>query len=321
MMLARLLLAGLLAGSLGAAGATPGRAVEPFTGRLQPGDYVWRPEVSPAGPVVVLIRLDQQTLYVFRNGVRIGRSTVSTGQPGHRTPTGAFTVLEKQVHHVSSIYRGAQMPYMQRLTWRGVALHAGHLPGRPASHGCIRLPYAFAQKLYAVTGRGTTVLIAAGDARAGISTRPGLLFQPGGPPLPPGSFEWQPTRAPEGPVTLVVSSADGEVRVLRGGVPIGRAAFAPQSGLVCGTQVFTALDRREPDGRRSWLATVSLGRGRAVEVAELARQLPLPEAFRAHVREVIAPGTTLVVTDRPAGPRALEPRDLLQAQPNPIRRR
>jgi lipoprotein-anchoring transpeptidase ErfK/SrfK len=99
--------------------------------------------------VVILVSLPDQLLYVYRNGVRIGRSTVSTGKPGKGTPTGVFTVLQKKVRHESSIYKGAQMPHMRRLTWTGIAIHAGHLPGYPVSAGCVRLPVDFAAKLYA----------------------------------------------------------------------------------------------------------------------------------------------------------------------------
>ena len=133
---------------------TKGRKVEPLTETLKAGDYTWHPEVSPSGPVIVLVSLPDQLLYVYRNGVRIGRSTVSTGKAGKRTPTGVFTVLQKKVHHVSSIYKGAKMPHMQRLTWTGIALHAGHLPGYPASAGCVRMPVDFAMKLYSATGIG-----------------------------------------------------------------------------------------------------------------------------------------------------------------------
>src|SRR5262245_7488559 len=98
---------------------TKGRKVAPFPREFKPGDYVWHPEISPAGPVVILVSLPGQVLYVFRNGVRIGRSTVSTGSKRHRTPTGVFTVLQKKVDHESSIYKGAKMPHMQRLTWGG----------------------------------------------------------------------------------------------------------------------------------------------------------------------------------------------------------
>ena len=82
---------------------TKGRAVAPLMPTLKPGDYVWHPEVSPAGPVVILVGLPDQLLYVYRNGVRIGRSTVSTGKPSKTTPTGVFTVLQKKVQHESSI--------------------------------------------------------------------------------------------------------------------------------------------------------------------------------------------------------------------------
>ena len=114
---------------------------------MAPGDFLWAPQASPEGPVMVLVSLEKQRAYVYRNGVLIGISTVSTGAPGHATPTGIFTILQKQVDHKSNIYDDAPMPYMQRLTWTGIAMHAGRLPGYPASHGCIRLPRAFAQHL------------------------------------------------------------------------------------------------------------------------------------------------------------------------------
>lgn len=142
-----------------AAGFTRGRETAPLSPEFKPGDYVWKPEASPAGPVVIIASIPEQTMYVYRNGVRIGRSTVSTGAKGHKTPTGVFTILQKKVDHESSIYKGAKMPHMQRLTWSGIAMHAGRLPGYPASHGCVRLPVDFAEKLYTVTSNGTTVIV------------------------------------------------------------------------------------------------------------------------------------------------------------------
>jgi lipoprotein-anchoring transpeptidase ErfK/SrfK len=93
----------------------------------------------------VIITLPRQLAFVYRNGVLIGVSTVSSGTKGHATPTGVFTVLQKKVEHYSNLYNAAPMPYMQRLTWDGIAMHAGNLPGYPASHGCVRLPKAFAK--------------------------------------------------------------------------------------------------------------------------------------------------------------------------------
>src|SRR6516165_3553584 len=155
---------------------TKGREVAPMPKQFKAGDYVWYPQISPAGPVVIVVSIPEQQLFVFRNGVRIGRSTVSTGAPGHSTPTGVFTILEKNATHESSIYKGAEMPHMQRLTWGGVAMHTGQLPGYPASHGCVRLPEDFAAKLYQVTHVGTTVIIADNSFGPAMTTNPGLLF-------------------------------------------------------------------------------------------------------------------------------------------------
>ena len=118
---------------------------------LKPGQFLWHPEISPAGPIVLVVSLDEQRAYVYRNGIAIGLSTISSGKPGHETPTGVFTILQKDKDHKSSKYNAAPMPYMQRLTWDGVALHAGNIPGYPASHGCVRLPYEFSKLLFDAT--------------------------------------------------------------------------------------------------------------------------------------------------------------------------
>ena len=102
---------------------------------LQPGQYRWTAEQAPTGPVVVFISLPAQRAYVYRDGVRIGISTVSSGKPGHRTPPGVYTILQKRREHYSNLYDDAPMPFMQRLSWDGLALHSGSLPGHPASHG------------------------------------------------------------------------------------------------------------------------------------------------------------------------------------------
>jgi len=105
---------------------------------LKGGEFVWNPDASPSGPVVVVVSLSEQFAYVYRNGLRIAYCPVATGKPGHETPTGVFTILQKDKDHVSSIYN-AKMPYTERLTWSGICLHAGSIPGYPNSHGCIHL--------------------------------------------------------------------------------------------------------------------------------------------------------------------------------------
>jgi pyruvate/2-oxoglutarate dehydrogenase complex dihydrolipoamide acyltransferase (E2) component len=114
---------------------------------------------SPGAGVKVVVSLPQQKAYVFEDGSLVATSPVSTGKKGHETPVGTFRILQKKVHHRSNRYSNAPMPYMQRLTWQGVALHAGSLPGYPASHGCIRLPRSFAKKLYNLTDFSTSVTV------------------------------------------------------------------------------------------------------------------------------------------------------------------
>ena len=129
------------------------------TGPLKPGEYWWNPKLSPQGPVVALVSIPQQTMHVYRNGILIGRSTVSTGSKGHDTPGGVFTILEKKETHRSKKYDNAPMPNMQRLTWSGIAMHSGQLPGYAASHGCIRLANWDAARVKDLVSVGNTVLI------------------------------------------------------------------------------------------------------------------------------------------------------------------
>lgn len=113
--------------------------------------------------VLIVISKGSQRMHVFKDGEPWAETPVSTGRRGHVTPSGVFPILQKQVWHRSNKYSNAPMPYMQRLTWTGIAMHAGRLPGYAASHGCIRLPYAFARQLYALTRvSSTTVVIASG---------------------------------------------------------------------------------------------------------------------------------------------------------------
>ena len=126
---------------------------------LNPGDFVWQPHAATTGAVEIVVSLPLQVAYVYRGGTLIGVSTISSGAPGNETPTGSFEILQKRRVHHSNLYNNAPMPFMQRLTWDGIALHAGEIPGRPASHGCVRLPMAFARHLFEVTRLGASVHI------------------------------------------------------------------------------------------------------------------------------------------------------------------
>jgi len=127
--------------------------------RLSTGQFVWMPEAASTGPLSLVIDLTTQRVLVYRGAVPIAASTISSGSEGRETPTGAFAILQKEVFHRSGTYDDAPMPYMQRLTDKGVAMHAGNLPGYSASHGCIRLPKDFAKLLYGITEIGTPVTI------------------------------------------------------------------------------------------------------------------------------------------------------------------
>lgn len=119
-----------------------------------------RPErKAGAGEVRVLVSIPAQRAWVFRGGELVTTTPVSTGKRGHETPTGTFPITQKKVEHYSNRYNNAPMPYMQRLTDYGIALHGGRVPGYPASHGCIRLPHAMARRLYNMTRPGTRVTI------------------------------------------------------------------------------------------------------------------------------------------------------------------
>jgi hypothetical protein len=115
------------------------------------------------GILTISISIDKQQLTLYSDGVPIAHSVVSTGVPGHPTPMGVFSVIQKDRYHHSNIYSGAPMPYMQRITWSGVAMHEGHVTGHVASHGCIRLPGAFARQLWGITKLGVRVVVARSD--------------------------------------------------------------------------------------------------------------------------------------------------------------
>ena len=131
---------------------------------LPPNGFLWEEsETDATSLVTVIVSIPDQRAYVYRGATLIAASTVSTGRKGKETPIGTYQILQKKVEHRSSLYNAAEMPFMQRLTWDGIAIHAGKNPGFPNSHGCIRLPTAFAQKLFAATTLGTTVTVT-GDA-------------------------------------------------------------------------------------------------------------------------------------------------------------
>ena len=146
--------AGIVVAAIGPADASLARKFQP-----KRSEEAKKEQPSFKGPLMIDVSIANQRLTLFDDGVAIAHAPVSTGMTGHPTPMGVFSVIQKQKWHQSNIYSGAPMPYMQRITWSGVALHAGVLPGYPASHGCIRMPHDFAVRLYGITKMGARVFV------------------------------------------------------------------------------------------------------------------------------------------------------------------
>ena len=298
------------AGPVMAQGSTASSPVELArqADRLKPGEWVWAPALAPDGPVLVYVNLSTQRATVYRNGVRIGVTTVSTGKPGHVTPTGVFTILQKDAKHRSSTYNNAPMPNMERLTWDGIALHAGNLPGFPASHGCVRMPLAFSQVLFSTTPMGGTVIIAGDAAEPNATPLAGVLAPdlPGGslathqPLAPDEQWRWRPELSPSGPVSIILSRADQRAIVLRNGIEIGRSRIEiPTTETSTDALVLAA----GADGRPHWLRTDVPGHGGASgESINPLAGIRAPSEFIASVQPLLRTGTTVVVTSAPVRP-------------------
>lgn len=157
----------------GLAALTPGEAP------LGPGGFRWLDAGASGGPIYMVISIERQMVHVYSGDRLIGMARVSTGKAGHRTPTGEFPILQKRQWHRSNLYSNAPMPFMQRLTWTGIALHAGHDPGYPASHGCIRLPHAFARQLFGLTQIGTLVEVTQARLNPALMLDALVLSDPG----------------------------------------------------------------------------------------------------------------------------------------------
>lgn len=173
------------------------------------------PVKTPLGPLHIIISISNQRLSVYSNGVQIAQAPVSTGTPGHSTPMGVFSVIQKQKWHRSNLYSSAPMPYMQRITWSGVAMHAGVLPGYPASHGCIRMPADFAVRLYGMTKMGARVIVARNEVAPAEFAHPRLFL---------------PKRPVEAPLVAAapneVKMAQAEIGAIDANIPVIASAVA-----------------------------------------------------------------------------------------------
>jgi len=291
----------LLSGSAGAEQINlKGRPLLNVAKQLKPGQYIWEPQRAPAGPALVVVNLQTQRLLFFRNGVPIAASTVSSGKTGHETPTGVFTILQKNEKHFSKTYNNAPMPNMQRLTWQGVALHAGNLPGYPASHGCVRLPLAFSKLLFGQTAVGMTVV---------ITSHPDFPHEAGSPDLEVeasrsrgsianAAYDWHPERGPDlngdAIVSVVVSKADHQAIVMKGGAKIGSAPVYVH-GNVAGAEAYV-LESWDKTGQHWIKLHFSEGGQGALTKPNESEHFDAPTNFRHALHSVLKPGSIVVVT-------------------------
>lgn len=282
---------------------------------LKPGQFTWHPERSPEGPVAIIVSIPDQRVSVYRNGIRIGVSTCSTGAPGHSTPTGVFTILEKDKNHHSSTYNNAPMPNMNRLTWSGIAIHAGNLPGYPASHGCIRLPLKFSEYLFSITHVGTPVILAGSHDDPKEITHPGLVlsdyaaseFSTVQSNLKGEKLPWQKEVVTGARSTsIIVSHGDMTITVLENGktVALGPATISNPSEPL-GRHVFMLVGAH--DGRQglTWHAIthhdqtgIPLGQPDEAVLQRIKADEPVRQAIAASMH----PGMVLITTELPSHP-------------------
>jgi len=283
----------------------------PARPKLQPGQFEWQPEKAPKGPLLIVVSIDDQVAYVYRNGTEIGRSTVSTGREGKETPTGVFTILEKKKDHESNIYKGAKMPNMQRLTWTGIALHAGDLPGYPASAGCIRLPLEFSALLFEQTALGATVAITQRSRYPSESATPASLLLSSNVdatsvPIPNRKPFLNPAKSPSGPVSLLLSIGDETLYVYRNGILIGQAPVGIVPGPPIPGGLSLMLDGVVPGenpiapGRpkRAWTVLTVDSDEKVTEfpIDTLRSRIRVHPQFARDVYDLMQPGSLMLVT-------------------------
>ena len=242
--------------------------------------------LAELAPLIAVVSVGDQRVTIWSGDTVVASAPVSTGMDGHRTPLGVFSVIGKERYHESNIYSGAPMPFMQRITWSGVAMHAGALPGYPASHGCIRLPESFAQRLYGMTRMGMRVIVASRDVSPSAVSNPAL---------PAPTFVRAAQLASAAPAAAVGRMQLGgpdepKDRLLnpmeRGKMEQGRAKFAAQEA-EADVQVLLQLAAEYSEDARVTLAaaqTAALARDTTRFGLEKARQVASDPANDAETR-------------------------------------
>lgn len=310
----------LATGLILVAAETLGQEVLKEIGDLKPGEFTWHPDRQPTGPVAVVVSLSEQLVHVYRNGIRIAVSTCSSGKPGHSTPTGVFVVLQKDKNHHSSTYNNAPMPNMNRLTWSGIALHAGNLPGYPASHGCVRLPLDFSAKLFEVTHLGTPVIIADSHTDPWELAHPGMVLSG----YAQSEFDQveagldgkkRPSDWVEGEtnpvVSVIASSGDRSIEMVQDGNVVATGALTVKGAQPLGSHVFVLHGPDADSQGMKWVAiTHNMAEGAQPEGDSLTR-LTADTAFIEQMKQKMHPGMVMILTDAPLAPERKSGKDFV----------
>jgi hypothetical protein len=255
-------------------------------------------------PVAIIVSIPKQLIFVYRNGILIGASTCSTGKPGHPTPTGVLTILDKAKVHTSATY-GEPMPDMEKLTCKGIALHVGDLPGYPDSHGCLHLPPDFAADLYAITQIGTPVILAGGH------TDPASVADPG-PILGTTAREeieakigrkHIPSLSPDAVMSILVSRGDMKIYVVQYAEIVAEgAAVIKDPSEPIGSNVFVWQGGDAQGSTWEGMGFHADPTVPTVPDTDVLQRIDGAADVMDVIRDRIKPGTVLVTTDLPASP-------------------
>jgi L,D-transpeptidase catalytic domain len=262
--------------------------------------FTWQPERSRSGPILIIVNIDDQVAFVYRNGIQIGQTPVSTGRPGYPTPTGVFSILGKDANHHSKKYNNAAMPFAERLTWSGIFLHAGDLPGYPSSHGCVHLPLAFAKDLFETTqANDTTVVITESTSHpteAGpIEQLLRIVEADASGTQATNNVLWEPNKSKDGSVAIVIGGLDKRIEILRGGVLIGQApiSFAdPNTSLP--EALYVKLQPLPGKPSPDWSAVLIVG-SQTTSPPQLG-EIQVPAPISNELNKLLVPGTLLITT-------------------------
>lgn len=271
---------------------------------LKPGQFEWKPDVSPAGPILLVCSLDDQMLYAFRNGVQFARSTGSFGSPESPAPTGVFAITPHEEHPAHDAAR----PLTRQLSWTGLSIPAAGPAPRPAPFNSLHLPPRFSDKLLPELRDGATLVITRKNSTPSNSSAPAAVLLESSTPeqsnraLPKGRPIWEPEKSPSGPLTIFLSYTDRTVYVWRNGVQIGQCPVTinvPADTLP--EILFLMLDgpgTPAPDDPEitvhPWTVLSMTGGEATHDIGAYMREnFTLHPEFRTAVNKILKPGTLL----------------------------